>query len=999
MHVLATNGAGSLGAQSAESANVGSGTESAVPPFGRFGSGQGRFLNADGIAVDHSGNVWVADPLNQRVEELNEAGKYIGEIGAAEGGNGNCSYPEYEICYAWAVTTDSAGHVWVTNVLWNQVEEFLASGKRSSPQARRIRRFQINQGRAREHEFPDGIAVNNATGDVWVVASGSDRLSEFSPTGNLEAVLGGNGSGAGQLNEPKGLALDSSGDVWIADTANNRVQELSPTGAFVMALGWGVKDGKAELETCTKAPCEVGIGGSEPGQFKEPVAVSVDSEGHVYVTDGGEPGQDGDARIQEFAKTGAYLGRLGSKGIGSGDVEDPWATAIDTHGRLRVLDRSLNDVVTPTRDTEPQQGSTIHYEVPVSGSDAAYQMNGSEVARWAEKDAPSSATAIFPPDEPQSWPASDYRRASVFYFDSADRRVNVASPGGRIETTQYDPYGNAEWTLTPGNRQRALEAGSGSAASAELLDTKSTYIDEGMELQSSTGPQHEVKLANGTATQARTHTQYVYDEGEPQQKIQGGTIRPFGEVQASVFLKEGSALKNEVTVPDHLVTESKEGALLPNGSEEDVRTIKTSYSGQNNLGKTLRKPTSVTVEPQAGHPSTRTTVYNAETGDVAENIAPAGSAKNPQPIFRGSFGTAGSLAGQFADPSDDAIDANGNIWVTDAYNSRVQVFSPTGTVLKVLGCCGTGGGDLTEPQGVAINKSTGKVYVADQSNSRVEIYNEKYEHVGQFGEAGTKPGDFSGAEGVAIDQSGNVWVTDWGNNRVEEFNAEGKFERAFGECGSGSEQLSNPQGIAIYNGTVYVENFAHNRIDEYTETGGCAGEFGEAGAGNGQLSNASWMTFSSTGTLYVADAGNSRIEEFSSAGAYLAAFGVKGTGTAELSEPEGVALSSSGELYVMDSSNNRVEEFTPPIQAVRDSKIVYYSQAANSAYPGCGGHPEWAYLPCDTVPGAQPQSPGLPGLPEATTTYNVWDEPLTSTEKVGSQTRTTTNTYDAAGRV
>jgi YD repeat-containing protein len=280
-----------------------------------------------------------------------------------------------------------------------------------------------------------------------------------------------------------------------------------------------------------------------------------------------------------------------------------------------------------------------------------------------------------------------------------------------------------------------------------------------------------------------------------------------------------------------------------------------------------------------------------------------------------------------------------------------------------------------------------------------EIYNEKYEHVGQFGELGTAAGKFNGAEGVAIDQSGNVWVTDWGNNRVEEFSAEGKFELAFGECGGGSEKLSHPQGIAIYNGTVYVENFAQNRIDEYTETGGCAGEFGEAGSGNGQLSNATWMTFSSTGTLYVADAGNNRIEEFSSAGAYLTAFGVKGAGTSEFSEPEGVALASSGELYVTDSSNERIEEWTPPVQAVHDSKIIYYSQAANAAYPGCGGHPEWAYLPCETVPGAQPQSPGLPGLPEATTTYNVWDEPLTSTEKVGSQTRTTTNTYDAAGRV
>ncbi len=512
---------------------------------------------------------------------------------------------------------------------------------------------------------------------------------------------------------------------------------------------------------------------------------------------------------------------------------------------------------------------------------------------------------------------------------------------------------------------------------------------------SSLGPQHEVKLANGSVVQARAHTQNGYDEAKPGEAGEGTTE----QVEATYLVVAGETQKVKVQVPARLVTKTTEGALLENGSEADVRTITDSYAGQGGLGWTLHKPTSVTVEPENGSPSTRTTVYNGETGDVLENIAPGATATNPEPIYRGSFGSAGSLEGQFADPSDDAIDAHGNLWVTDAYNSRLQVFSPTGTLLKALGCCGTGEGKLSEPQGIAVNKSTGKVYVADQSNNRVEIYNEKYEHVGQFGEFGTAAGKFNGAEGVAIDQSGNVWVADWGNNLVEEFSAEGKFERAFGECGSGKETLSQPQGIAIYNGTVYVESFAQNRIDEYSETGGCAGEFGAPGSGNGQLSYPGWMTFSSTGTLYVADGGNNRIEEFSAAGAYLTAFGVKGTGTAEFWEPEGVALSSSGEMYVTDSSNERVEEWTPPNEAVRDSTTVYYSEAPNATYPTCGGHAEWANLPCRTVPDAQPQSPELPGLPETTITYNLWDEPATTIEKVGSATRTTAVSYDGAGRV
>ncbi len=150
----------------------------------------------------------VADPINHRVEELSEAGNYIGQIGTDEGGNGDCSYGEYELCYAWAVTTDAAGHVWVTNVLWNQVEEFTASGNSSNAQARLMKRIQINAGRAPESEFPDGIAVNNATGDVWVVGAGSDRISELSQTGKLEGAFGSERlRGRSVEGTPEGLRL------------------------------------------------------------------------------------------------------------------------------------------------------------------------------------------------------------------------------------------------------------------------------------------------------------------------------------------------------------------------------------------------------------------------------------------------------------------------------------------------------------------------------------------------------------------------------------------------------------------------------------------------------------------------------------------------------------------------------------------------------------------------------------------------------------------------
>jgi RHS repeat-associated protein len=88
------------------------------------------------------------------------------------------------------------------------------------------------------------------------------------------------------------------------------------------------------------------------------------------------------------------------------------------------------------------------------------------------------------------------------------------------------------------------------------------------------------------------------------------------------------------------------------------------------------------------------------------------------------------------------------------------------------------------------------------------------------------------------------------------------------------------------------------------------------------------------------------------------------------------------------------------------SENVYYTVGANAKAATCGEHPEWAGLVCQVRPARQPETAGLPGLPVTTSTYNIWDEPETTTETVEVKTgkttemvtRTRTTTYDQAGR-
>jgi len=80
------------------------------------------------------------------------------------------------------------------------------------------------------------------------------------------------------------------------------------------------------------------------------------------------------------------------------------------------------------------------------------------------------------------------------------------------------------------------------------------------------------------------------------------------------------------------------------------------------------------------------------------------------------------------------------------------------------------------------------------------------------------------------------------------------------------------------------------------------------------------------------------------------------------------------------------------------TKTLYYTADGSSSDAACRNKPEWFNLPCKTKPGAQPGTAGLPDLPVTTYTYNRFGQVLTATEQVGTATRTTTTTYDDAGR-
>jgi DNA-binding beta-propeller fold protein YncE len=153
-------------------------------------------------------------------------------------------------------------------------------------------------------------------------------------------VFGASGTGDGAFSGAGSLAVNlATGNVYVVDPAASRVEEFDAGGAFARAWGWGVATGASSFEECTSG-CQVGNAGSGNGQFDGPTGVAIDqSDGSVYVVDANN------SRVEKFDASGAYLSQFGSAGSGDGQLSGPQGIAVDpTDHSLYVADTSDNRV-------------------------------------------------------------------------------------------------------------------------------------------------------------------------------------------------------------------------------------------------------------------------------------------------------------------------------------------------------------------------------------------------------------------------------------------------------------------------------------------------------------------------------------------------------------------------------------------------------------------------------------------------------------------------------
>ncbi len=299
------------------------------------------------------------------------------------------------------------------------------------------------------------------------------------------------------------------------------------------------------------------------------------------------------------------------------------------------------------------------------------------------------------------------------------------------------------------------------------------------------------------------------------------------------------------------------------------------------------------------------------------------------------IGTPGNGAGQLATPRNIAIGPDGNLYVADSGNHRIQVFGPDGQFLHAFGEAGTGAGQFNEPWGLAVDDQY--IYVADTWNYRIQKFTLDGTFVTAFGSGGnvsdgSNDGNlYFGPRAIALLGDDQLVIADTGNHRLQIVDRTGRFISQVGGEGFEPGQLYEPVGLAISpDGFIYVAETWNRRVQTFTSAFSTYLTWPvEAWEGN-NTGNKPYLALDNQGRLYITDPEGYRVLIFDREGHYLAQFGRFGQDMSSFNIPNGIALDNENHIYVVDSGNGRILKFAA-LDFSSLSPIT--SEDANSALP------------------------------------------------------------------
>jgi len=752
-----------------------------------------------GIAIDNSGNLYIADTGHNAIQEWVAATQQMAPLV-----NTGLNEPH-------GVAVDAQGNVYIADSSNNAIKQW-------SPATQQITTL-VSSGL----NFPLGVAVDSQ-GNVYIADFGNNAIKQWSPlSGQVTTVVG---SG---INNPTGVAVDALGNVYIADFRNNAIKQWNPTTQqFTPLITQGLSF---------------------------PNAVALDGQGNIYLFDGNNNA------LKEFSAAGQVVSTLLSSGVNGSfgvatDGLGNFYLANTGAGTILKYSSAYLGLSATNLNEGPQAGTDSVGLQLLGGSLPAASSDQS----WLTITGTSGAAIGF---AFQTNTSIDSRTAHIILAgqqitvtQSGDVPANLGTSGNGqagslggpfpalLQVTVTDASGSpivgvpVTFTVLPGPNG----AGGTFAATPAMpiLTDQNGNATAPPLIANGIAGQFTVTASAGTLTASFSLMGVSYALASNSIVVGsaagGGTVEivttgPWTAASNAAWLQVAAGSTSglggaliQFTFNANLSPAPQTGTLTIAGLTFTVIQAGAGYVAvapvTTLVSSGLNQPQGVAVDGQGN-------VYIADTGNnqikqwnpnTLQTLVLSSGLNNPKAVAVSSSGSLyvgntgnnvivgpspanATLVSGLNGPSGVAVDAQGNVYYSDTGNNAVDEWSALGQQASVLA-----GAGLSGPWGVAVD-GLANVYFADTGNNAIK------EWVAASGQVNTLvAAGLSGPTGVAVDGQGNVYLADTGNNAIKEWNVATRQSSALVSTG-----LSSPAGIAVdVRGNLYIADTNNSAIKMIT---------------------------------------------------------------------------------------------------------------------------------------------------------------------------------------
>jgi RHS repeat-associated protein len=707
------------------------------------------FNNPQRIVGDASGNLYVADYGNNAIRKITSAGVVTTFAGSATGASGFTDGSGTAASFNGpdGLAVDASGNLFVSDYANNAIRKITPSGVVST--------FYTLTG-----TFGSAGLCFDGSGNLIVAAKGLSRILKITPAAVMTVIAGNyygyaNGTGTAALFEnPTDVQIDASGNIYVADYLNNAIRKITPAGVVTTYAGSDVSGNTGGYVNAT----------GTAARFNNPTGIALAAGGIIYVED--FVNND----IRKIMPDGSVTLVAGSPTHAAGATDgtgtsvlfhSPIDLYIDATGTGYSLDvwASIRKVVLTgysIRGTLPAGLTFDSTTGTISGTPTGTVTAQTDTITAYNASGYSSTVVTFSP--PALPPTISYNGSQTYAY-------NVGTPISTLTPTVTGnpvPYTGYTTTFAGNGVQNSID-GTGTSASFGSPDGIAVDSKGNMYVTDVT-PTNEIRKISPTAVVTT---------------LAGSATKGF---------TNGTGAAASFSHPVGLATDTAGNVYVADGGNNAIRKITPSGVVTTFVGGTLGSADGTGTAAQFNDPTgvaldASGNIYVADyLNNSIRKVTPAGVVTTFAGGTQGSADGTGTAA-QFNLPSRVAIDASGNLYVTDKGNQRIRKITPAGVVTTIAGTGTAGFADgpaasamFNGPEGLTVD-NLGNIYVADYKNFRIRQISpagmvttlagsSAYGHNDGVGSVATFGSAFGGTPAIAVDASGTIAVGEYQNNRI-----------------------------------------------------------------------------------------------------------------------------------------------------------------------------------------------------------------------------------------